>query len=140
VPVSVWKVPPLAPSVTPRFVFEPPDKVNPAVVSSVPPFNVNCAAVSDAGTAPSPESADIATVPALIVVAPVKVFTPASVNVPLPFLVKPERLLTMPEIILLAPALLTVSAKPPPFKVDAILISLALEVKLVVAPSTTGPV
>jgi len=65
VPVSVCIVP-LVLSAMPRLAF----KVNPAVVSSVPPLKFKSDGVADPGAVPKPESAAMLKFPALIFVTP----------------------------------------------------------------------
>ena len=57
-------------------------RVNVALAVSVPPFNTSWPGVATAGAVPSPLSAAMLSVPAVIEVTPVYVFTPDSVNVP----------------------------------------------------------
>ena len=68
----------------PRFAFN----VNEAFVRSVPPLNTRWPAVGDPGGTPSPLSALMDTVPALIVVEPVNVFTAGRYSVPVPLFVR----------------------------------------------------
>ena len=58
-----------------------------AVDSSVPPASVNCPGVATPGAVPRLPSELIASVPPLMLVAPVYVFAPASVKIPAPCLV-----------------------------------------------------
>jgi len=97
VPEPTEMLPPLAPKLIPRLA----DSVKVAVVCKIPPFNVKSLAVTLPGAVPKFVSAERLNVPPFIVVAPVYVFTPDKVNVPVPALVKlPVPLMTPLNVVL----------------------------------------
>ena len=104
--VSVSIVPPLAPMVMPRRLSSMRTAV--VWVRRVPPLRVSWPAFKLAGLLPRPVSAAMATVPPLMVVAPVKVLTPERVRVPALFLVRVPVPVVMVPVMVVLPAPLTV--------------------------------